>query len=270
MTTEVVTIERPDQVELMKQANAVYEVASEFVIDGPETYQLAADELVDIKARIAKLDEQRKAITKPLDAAKKAVMELFSPVIDRLSQAETSIKGSILTYQDAQERKRKEEQARLEAAARAERERAEAAARAQAEEAERLLKEAQREYARAAGAASAENAESRQKAEALRKQAEEAAASAAAAQVIAETVVAPAAVEVVDAPQGIGSRGTVEFEVESFQELVRHVAAHPELMGLLRTDDVKLRGYVRAVGTSAQIPGVRVFIKRSITARRAA
>lgn len=263
MTTDVVTIERPDQEALMRQANAVYDVAAEFVIDGPETYQVAADELRDIKARISRLDEQRKSITKPLDDAKKAVMALFNPVIDRLTEAEKSVKGAILTYQDEQERKRKEEQARLEAAARAERERAEAAARAQAEEARRLLEESQR-------AAAAESAEIRRQAEELRQQAEQAAANAAAAQVIAETVVAPAAVEVIDAPQGIGTRGSVEFEVESMLDLVKHIAEHPELVNLLKTDDVKLRAYVRAVGTSARIPGVRVFVKRSITSRRAA
>ena len=51
--------------------------------------------------------------------------------------------------------------------------------------------------------------------------------------------------------------------------LVQHVAANPELISLIRADDVKLRAYVKGLGLAAALPGVRVFEDRVMSARAA-
>ena len=51
--------------------------------------------------------------------------------------------------------------------------------------------------------------------------------------------------------------------------LIVYVAAHPDLISLVMTDSVKLRAYVRGLGMNTNLPGVRVFEKRSMSARAA-
>lgn len=255
--TTTVTIERPNPAALLADADSRYELAEQIVIDGDATLVLVTEELRDLKARIAQLEERRKAITRPLDQAKAATMELFRPAIDRLTEGRRKFEAAILTYQTEQDRKRREEQARLEAAARAERERAEAAARAQAEEAARLA---------AAAAQAADAAEAAK----LAERAQQAQENAAAAEVAAASVVAPAAS--VEAPKvaGLGTRGTLEVELVDKLAFVRHVAANPSLIHLVMEDSVKLRAYARALGDGAQIPGVRVGVKKTVTTRKVA
>jgi len=68
---------------------------------------------------------------------------------------------------------------------------------------------------------------------------------------------------------GISTSKTVDFEVTDLHALVVHVAANPNLIALLMTDSVKLRAYVRATGMKANLPGVNVFEKRTMSARAA-
>ena len=97
----------------MKDANARKEKAQCIVIKNDSDAQLAGVELKETKSRIRTLDEERKKITKPLDDAKKAAMELFKKPTDILLKAEQILKQSILTYNKKQEDKRREEEAKL-------------------------------------------------------------------------------------------------------------------------------------------------------------
>lgn len=127
-------INDPKAVALAQDAEATLTLAKEYVIDGPEMYQLAADELKTIKGKAKELDELRKSMTRPLDDAKKRIMEFFNKPLQFLTDAEGLIKRSMLTYDREQERIRKEEEERLRALARAEQERLEEEARARAEQ----------------------------------------------------------------------------------------------------------------------------------------
>lgn len=127
-------INDPKAVALAQDAEATLTLAKEYVIDGPEMYQLAADELKTIKGKAKELDELRKSMTRPLDDAKKRIMEFFNKPLQFLADAEGLIKRSMLTYDREQERIRKEEEERLRALARAEQERLEEEARARAEQ----------------------------------------------------------------------------------------------------------------------------------------
>jgi len=93
---------------------------AELVITNQEQLDIASDVLKDVKARYKELDNQRKSITQPLDAAKKQVMELFRLPLELLEGAERKIKGLMIGYTNEQERKAREEQARLQKLADAE------------------------------------------------------------------------------------------------------------------------------------------------------
>jgi hypothetical protein len=196
------------------------------------TFELAAEELTAIKKRATALDEQRKAITGPLDQAKKQVMDLFKPPLDVLTRAEGLLKTKMLTWQQAEARKAAEARAEAERIAQAERERM--AAQARALEADGKDGEA-----------------------AVQRQ-------------IAELIVAAPPAAVVEPPKvaGVSTRTSVEFEVVDLLALVQHIAQRPELLALLSVDSVKLRAYVRGLGMATDLPGVRVFEKASLAASR--
>ena len=104
-----------DTVEEQKKTSDVPALCqkAELTISNQTDYENASVILKDVKSRYKELDEQRKKITKPLDDAKKAVMELFRTPLELLDKAENKIKGLMVSYTTEQERKAKEEQARL-------------------------------------------------------------------------------------------------------------------------------------------------------------
>lgn len=116
-------INDPKALQLAQEAESTLTLAKEYVIDGPEMYELAATELKTIKGKAKELDELRKSMTRPLDDAKKRIMDFFAKPLQFLNDAEGLLKRSMLTYDREQERKRQEEEERLRAAARAEQER---------------------------------------------------------------------------------------------------------------------------------------------------
>lgn len=231
-TVDVVnlTIERPTAAALGKGAAAALQLVEAFeVIDQP-SLDLAGEELRAIKAKQVELDTKRKAITKPMDEAKSAVMDLFRGPIELLVKAEGLLKGKVLAYQREQERIAAESRRIAEQAAQAER--------------EKLAREA------------AELA------------AQGRAGEAAVKETIAAMVVAPTpAVAPPAKVAGLSTRTTVDFEVVDLHALVKHVAEHPELIALVAADSVKLRAYVRGLGMACKLPGVKVTEKQTIAAR---
>jgi hypothetical protein len=107
--------------------------AEAFAVTTPQQYTEAAEMLKHIKGKAKELDETRKSLTKPLDESKKRIMDFFAKPLDFLTKAENSIKRSMISYSDEQDRIRREEQRKAEEAARKERERIEAQARKAAE-----------------------------------------------------------------------------------------------------------------------------------------
>ena len=93
---------------------------AELIISNQGDYEVASTVLSEVKNRYKELDTQRKEITKPIDTAKKAVMELFRSPLELLEKAESKIKGLMINYTNEQERKAREEQARLQRLADAE------------------------------------------------------------------------------------------------------------------------------------------------------
>lgn len=224
-------IAAPDAAGLSKSAAAALAMVEGFEISDATTYGLAADELKEIKARATRLEEQRKALTAPLDAVKKGIMDLFRAPLDVLGQAESIIKRKMLAYTAEEQRKADEQRIAAERAAQEERDRLAAEAKALAEQ------------GRAGEAAVKETV---------------------AAMIVAAPVAAPA----VPKAEGVKVTKTIDFEVVDTLALIQHVAKNPELVALLSVDSVKLRGYVRGLGLACALPGVRVFEKQGLAASR--
>lgn len=139
----------PEVKQLTAQTDTLLAVGSNYVVRDADEYRVAGDELQRVKGAQRRLDELRKSMTRPLDAAKKAIMDFFRGPEDKLARAENGIKRAMIGFQQEQERKRAEEQRRADEAARKERERLAAQARA-AEASGKVEKAAQLEQ-RAAG-----------------------------------------------------------------------------------------------------------------------
>lgn len=216
--------------------------AKALVITEHEEYNMAADDLKRIKAKAKELDEQRKALTKPLDDQKREVMEFYRPATEFLTEAEKILKGAMATWQAEQERI------------------------------------AAVERARAAAAAAAEQQRLRDEAAALAKQAEEAAKSgdaeaAFAAQVEAEERLAVA--EVVTAnpvaepakQSGISYRSTWNAEVTNIVKLCEFVVANPNMAHLVEPNMTDLRKMAIAMRENLNIPGVKAVELKTVAVR---
>lgn len=254
------------------QARRMLTDANDYVIDSPELYQAAAEDLQRVKTLSRTVEDARVSITGPLHQAKVAVDNLFKGPATFLQQAEAKLKGAMLTWDDEQERIRKEEARKAEEARRVEQARIDAERRQREEEARQQEQEARRleDEARAAAAAG-----DTQQAEQLQEQAQEkahaaedAAADAQALATTAEVITMPIVTQQ-SKVAGVHTSKTMDYQVTSLHELVKHVAEHPELLNLVNVDSVRLRAYVRGLGMNCQLPGVRVFEKKSLSARAA-
>jgi hypothetical protein len=97
--------------------------AEALVIKTPEELGASTDLLQTVKVRQKELTDARLSITRPMDEAKKQVMALFQPAVDRLATAEQTIKLAVLAYTQEQRRLQAEAQAQLDAEAERERQR---------------------------------------------------------------------------------------------------------------------------------------------------
>lgn len=248
-------VPRPEDA-LFKGAERALASAKVFTVDCAEVRDLAVKDLTKIKGLQKSLDETRKGITKPIDAAKAAVMDLFRAPTAYLEQAEALLKKAIQGYDREQEKLRVAEQARLEEAARQERAQlaAEAAAREAAarEEAEKI----QRAAAEAAAAGKAEEA-ARLSAEA-ESRAEQGAAEVATLQQTATLITAPVVVAPV-LTKGVSTRKVWKAEISDKLALIRYVAEHPEYIDLLDANMSAVNKIALALKKNCPLGGVRVF-----------
>jgi hypothetical protein len=134
-------VNTPEVRALAKETDQLTSHYEGFLVQNDVQYIDGAEELRRIKGQQALLEEKRFAITRPMDSAKKAVMDFFRPFSDRLDDAERHVKKALTDYKTAQDRIAAE-------AARIERQRAEKEAkrlREEAEEADRKAAEKERE-----------------------------------------------------------------------------------------------------------------------------
>ena len=230
---KAITYNQPKGSALAQSADRVLAVAKSIVVDSPEMAEIAAAELVTIKARAKDLDEERRRITKPMDDAKRAVMDIYNPAIEKLNQAEAALKSTLTTYQNEQRR---------------------IADLAAAEEARKAREEAEKLRAKA------EKMEANGKVEdakALRNVAD-------------MTVAAPRTVAAPSKLAGVSTRKVWKANVTDRAAAIKALANNPAYQHLLTIDEAALNKLAAAMkNPNSPIPGV-VFYEDSVMSARAA
>lgn len=294
----------PDEARNKKRTEQWLALAEGLVVDSPEAYEFAVDQLRQAIALHDEIEEDRVSFTGPLNETLRRLNLRFQPYIKALRDGtkpgtvETIIKGKMAAYTAEQERLRREEQQRAEALAAAERKRvadeAEAVRRKAeedrlaAEAAERKRKdEAAAEQRRLdAIAASARTAKARKEAEeaaekkrledeaAERRATEQRAAAAQQAELEAQALESTAAVITVPVVQqvtqvaGISNRKTVDYEVTDLAAFLAFaLEKRPDLLEVVDLNATKMRALVKVAGLKTAYPGVRVFEKTSVAVR---
>lgn len=237
-------------------ARQLVEAARSFEVVTASDFARAAETLRTIKTRSKEVDEQRKALVRPLDEARKRIQAFFAVPLGFLEEAEKTLKSKMLGYEQAEERRRLEAQRAAEAAARAERERL-AREAAEAERKAREKAEAERKAAEEAAAAGRAEEAAKLAARAARTEAkgeERAAALAAQADHVVTEVVH------VERPRAAGLASVTRWTFEVIDE-----AAIPR--AYLAVDEEKLRRVVEAMKGDTDIPGVRAIPIKTMTAK---
>lgn len=210
------------------QSRDLLTMAKQFEISTADDYERANESLKGIIIKKRELDERRKAITRPIDDAKKRIMDLFQPALKYLEDAEQTIKRDMLVWNREQERLRQEREARLREQQRKER--------------EKLQQQA--EKASASGKT--------EKAEALLQQAD----------MTDGVSVAPAT------PKTSSSvRKTWQARVTDKAALIKAAAERPDLQALLNVDQTALNAMARGLKSNLSIPGVEAYQRESISTR---
>jgi len=147
MTNDTVTSEvsiPPEVVEKAREAESLLRQVTSLTITDNQQYQTAGDFLKKVKSRYKDIEDDRKTITAPMNAALKAINNYFKTPQTVLLQAESFLKKALVSYHTEQERKAQQEQARLNELARRDAEKKAIQLEAQAQKA---LKKGQTEKA---------------------------------------------------------------------------------------------------------------------------
>lgn len=229
MDLVVLNIKRPDDA-LFENSQDMLEVARDWKILTPKMATAAGEDLKAVKALAKQVEQQRTAITGPINKALKEVNALFKPAKEWLAEAERLLKGELLDFQTEQERIARELQAEADAKAEKERKKLERAAK---------LAETMRRPA---------------KAEELREE--------------AETQAAPIVTSAAPKIAGVVRRETWKAEVTDKPALVKHIVeARPDLMALVKIDQSALNTQARSLKDELNLPSVKVLKEASIAAR---
>ena len=273
-TKGIVEYDATSAMQLTQQSEAALSSARDLVIDSADMYQIAADELKEIKALQKRIEEKRTAITGPLNGVLKAVNDLFRAPAAFLTQAEAAVKKPMVEWMTEQERLAAVARREAEEKARRERERladiqrkADEAQRAAANASRRAHEEAQRLAregdAEAAAVAQQEAQEQADVAEAAQSQADEAAFS-------AEIVTFAPAAEAQAKVSGISGRVTYSAHVDDLLALIKAVAAGTAPIQAICADEKFLGSQARAFKKAGDLyPGVSIRAERIISARSA-
>ena len=230
MSEQILKYEMPDQTTL-DSAQAYLTSAEAYVINSPGMAEAAGHDLKAIKAKYNELDTLRKSITAPLDQAKKAVMDLFRAPLEYLEKAESTLKRSLITFQQEEQRKAREVQARAEEAARKEREKLEEQAR------------------------KAEASGKTEKADALRE--------------VANMTTTPIIAAQPTKIAGLSVRTIWRARVNDKRALVEAALNRADIMALIVVDESALNKLATALKENLSVPGVEAYAEDSMSARAA-
>lgn len=224
---KTITMNLPAAADMVSEGDVARTDAMLCVIADQEGLAAANLTVQQMSKRIKELEAARKKITQPLDAAKKAVMDLFRPAVTGYQDAILQIKGAMGAYIRDEEIKAAKARAEAEAKAAAER---------------KALEEA------------AAKAESPEEAQAIQE-----AASMMTAEPVAQTAPAKAA--------GVTTRKTWKGRVTNKQVLLAFIAQHPEYLELVEIKQGALDRIIHAAGGTLCFPGVENIEETSVVSR---
>lgn len=107
------TIESKEVALVKRQATEALSAANDIAIESQEDLEKATDVLSKIKQVGKMIKERKELITRPLMDSLNSVRDLFKPIEQSHAEAESIIKRKMLAFQDEQDRKRREEEARI-------------------------------------------------------------------------------------------------------------------------------------------------------------
>ena len=253
-------------------AKALLDEAKTFTVVNDGQYEVAGGDLKRIKNKMRDLEEMRKNLTRPIDAAKKAVMDFFRQPEEYLRNAESAYKRAMLVYQDEQERQRKAEENRIRELQRQEQERLAKEAEAAERESRRLAEEAAKKEREAAAI---KDSEARRIAEeeAARLRAESEQNQLTANAVIDQAASLPPAIVTRELPQtrGVTTRSRwvpepVGTDDEAKMELLKAVVAGRVPPIAVDVNMTFIRQQVTSLKSALNIPGWRAVEKREMSA----
>ena len=265
------TIDKPyipaSALAMADDAKTLLDEAKSFTVVNDGQYEVAGGDLKRIKNKMRDLEEMRKNLTRPIDAAKKAVMDFFRKPEEYLRNAESAYKRAMLVYQDEQERQRKAEQDRIRELQRQEQERLAKEAEAAERESRRLAEEAAKKEREAAAI---KDGEARRIAEeeAARLRAESEQNQLTANAVIDQAASLPPAIVTRELPQtrGVTTRTTWAAELVDKMTLVKAVAAGTVPLIALDVNQKFLNQQAVSLKDALRIPGVKAVSKQGIAA----
>lgn len=104
------TVESKELTTVRQQASKALGAAETLVIASPDDMAAATDVLSKIKTVGKMIKERKESITRPLNESLKSVRDLFQPIESNHADAERIIKGKMLAWQDAEEKRIAREQ----------------------------------------------------------------------------------------------------------------------------------------------------------------
>ncbi|MDR1952395.1 MAG: hypothetical protein LBQ37_02625 [Elusimicrobiota bacterium] len=229
-------VEIAAQERLSEVKGIILKFTPDFSVSTGAEAEIVANDLKIISTMLKKVDEQRKAFTKPLDGLKKFFMEAFRPAETELKNADAIARGALLSYQQ-QERRKAEE------AARKERERQEALMRAEVERLKKLQEEA----------------ELVDDQEAVEQIAEEKQA--------VETQPIPVAPVETPKFEGIGTQKVWKGEVVDLTELLKFIVETGEHINLITPNTKDIGTLAKATKGTLKIPGIRFYSEEGVRVR---
>ena len=222
---------QPDARALVKDASDLLTEARQFRVSSIATYEEVGTKLQLIKGLGRKIAETFDPHIKRAFDAHRALVAEKNKAMEPLNAAEATFKTAILTFQQQQEKERREQQAKLEEEARKEREKLEARA-----------------------AKAAEKGKEEKAAELMAQ---------------AATIAMPVLETRVPSVTGISTRSTWKAEVVSKSELIKAVAAGAVPQAALIPDTAFLNQQARSLKSELNYPGVKVVEVPGIASRSA-
>jgi hypothetical protein len=204
-------------------------IATEYIIDSHEMYELGAAELVEFKRIGTELEERRRFLVDPIQQGIDNINAMFRPVRERIQAADKELRARMLEWTNKETARIAAENAAREAAAREARQRME------------------REAAEAATAGREEEAFAMRQA--------------------AEVMSAPVRTVAVQKTAGISTRSNWKAMVTDLSQLVAFVAANPEHLNLLQANPQALTALAKAQKQGMKVPGVKAWNDAGVAIR---